>query len=783
MVIKKGDIEGIKKYVRAANYLSAIQLYLKDNFLLERELNPEDIKPRLLGHWGTCPGINFVYANMNYLIQKTKASMMLVIGPGHGFPALQSNLFMEGTLEDFYPKAKQNLEGIGYIAREFSWPYGFPSHSNPGAPGVILEGGELGYSLSTSYGAILDNPELIVTCLVGDGEAETGPTATAWHLNKFIDPAINGAVLPIVHLNGYKISGPTIYGRMSDSDLLSLFKGYGYDPVIVEGSDDKIYEKMADVIEKSYNKIKEIQKLARKGKKIIAPRFPMIILRTLKGWTGIKELNGQKMEGNFPSHQVVGKKAKESKYERTAVENWFRSYKFEELFDAKKGFCEEILKLVPKKELRVGNNKHAYCTKTYEKLILPDIKKFSEDAKIPGTIGSSSMRRTGAYLNEVFKLNRKNKNFRLFSPDETYSNKLDEVFKTTSRAFVWPLKPWDKDLAPNGRVIEMLSEHSLQGLAQGYNLTGRHMIFASYEAFIEIVSSMKDQYEKFIRVAKEYPWRGKIPSFNYILTSSGWRQEHNGFSHQNPSFIGNALEKCDGLTRVYFPPDGNSALAVLKECLSSTGRINVIVAGKTLEPRWLTPEMAEKELKRGSMIWDFASEKNPDIVFGAVGDYMVKESLAAISIIRKDAKEIKSRFVNVMEITSLQKHAKHYEGDKFEELFTEDKSVIFNYHGYPSNVKALLIDHPNPERFKVHGYTENGSTTTPFDMHVRNKTSRYHLAIEAIELMSKEGIVKKEKAAKLIKDYEQQLKAHSAYIRIYGVDPEEIENWKWKKNI
>lgn len=782
MGVKKGDIEDIKKYVRATNYLSAIQLYLRDNFLLERGLHGEDIKPRLLGHWGTCPGINFVYANLNYLINKTKASMMMVIGPGHGFPALQANLFMEGTLQEYYPKAKKTKEGIGYIAKEFSWPYGFPSHSNPGAPGVILEGGELGYALSTSYGAVLDNPELIITCLVGDGEAETGPTATAWHLNKLVDPATNGAVLPIVHLNGYKISGPTLYGRMSDSDLLSLFKGYGYEPVIVEGSDDAIYKKMADVMEKSYNKIRTIQKVARKGKKTTFHKFPMIILRTLKGWTGIKDLNGLKVEGNFPSHQVVGKEAYKNESERVAIEKWFRSYKFEELFDPKSGFCDEILRLVPRDNLRMGNNKHAYCSKSHEKLILPDAKKFAEDAKIPGTIGSSSMRRTGAYLNEVFKLNKKHKNFRLFSPDETYSNKLDETFKTTSRAFVLPTKPWDKDLKADGRVMEMLSEHSLQGLAQGYVLTGRNMIFASYEAFIEIVSSMKDQYEKFIRVAREYPWRGKIPSFNYILTSSGWRQEHNGFSHQNPSFISKALEKSDGLTRVYFPPDGNSALVVLKECLSSYDRINIIVSGKTLEPRWLTTELAEKGLKRGIMTWDFASDKNPDIVFSAAGDYLTKEALAAISILKKDAKEIKTRFVNIMELTSLQKHADHYEGDEFEKCYTDDKPVIFNYHGYPNNIKSLLIDHSNPGRFRVHGYTENGSTTTPFDMHVRNKTSRFHLAIEALEILSKNGAIKKDKAKMLIKNYEKQLKAHGAYIKIYGVDPDEIENWKWKKS-
>lgn len=774
-------IESIKKYVRAANYLTATQIYLQDNFLLERKMNADDIKPRLLGHWGTCPGINFVYANFNYLIKKYKLPALFILGPGHGFAALQANLFLEGTLGHYYPSAQKNKNGIAYISKSFSWPYGFPSHSSPGTPGVIVEGGELGYALSTAYGAVLDNSDLIAPCVIGDGEAETGPTATAWHLNKFINPAENGAVLPILHLNGYKISGPTIFGRMSNKELKSLFYGYGYSPIIVDGG-SSIYKKMIDALELSYRAIRRIQQDARSGESVVSPRFPMIILKTPKGWTGIKKLHGEKIEGNYLSHQVVAKNAKSDKEELRAVEKWLRSYNFNELFDEKKGFCEDIENLVPEQRLRMGGNPDA-LGKARKELILPDPNQFSEGVPSPGTIGSSSMRRSGLYLNEVFKLNESNQNFRLMSPDETYSNKLDAVFQTTSRPFMWPLKPWDKDISPSGRVMEMLSEHSLQGLMQGYILTGRHAIFASYEAFIQTISSMADQYAKFLRIAIETPWRGDISSFNYILTSSGWRQEHNGFSHQNPGFISGMLDKQGCFVKVYFPPDGNSTLAVLDHCLKSKNVINIIVAGKTLEPRWLTVEQAQKELERGLMIWDFASDTDPDIVISAVGDYLTKEALAAIDILKTAAPEIKIRFVNIMELSAAGMGADecHVPID-FNRYFTEDKPVIFNYHGYPESLKSFLLDKKNAERFFIHGYIENGSTTTPFDMHVRNKTSRYHLAVEALSLMSERGVVDKQKALDLIKEYEQKLEDHCKYIKIYGVDSEEIANWTWKQN-
>ncbi len=774
----------IKDYVRAANYLSAIQIYLWDNYLLERPLSSDDIKSRLLGHWGTCPGINFVYAHLNDAIIKHKLNMMFVLGPGHGFPALQANLFLEKTLGQYYKEATHTESGIAYLAKNFSWPYGFPSHSNPGAPGVILEGGELGYSLSTAWGTVLDNPSLITVCMIGDGEAETGPLATSWHLSKFINPKKDGAVLPIIHLNGYKISGPSIFGRMQNEELTELFRGYGYEPIFVEGDDDKLYEDMPVALETCVQKIKRLQQEGKNEEDSFA-RFPVIILRTKKGWTGIKESRGKKIEDNCLAHQVVCSHVKSDPEELVLVEEWFRSYAFDELFDKEKGFSKAITDLIPPPELAMGNNKHTFGMKHVGKdLDVPLAETFMEDATVPGTMGSSSMIRMALYLKEVFARNKESNNFRLMSPDETYSNKLQAVFTETSRAFDGPLKDWDIDLSPEGRVMEMLSEHSLQGLAQGYILTGRHAVFASYEAFVQVVSSMADQYAKFLRIAREVSWRGGVPSFNYILTSSGWRQEHNGFSHQNPGFIDSMLQKQGCFVKVYFPPDGNTALLVLKKCLESKNEINLIVAGKTVEPRWLDVDLAKQELQTGLMTWDFASDENPDLIFSAAGEYLTKEALAAMMILREHIPEIKLRFVNILEISSLGIGNAEctVPTHSFSYYFMDDTPVIFNFHGYPETLKQILFDQQNgSNRFYVHGYSENGSTTTPFDLQLRNKTSRFDLAIEAFKILVEKNLLSKERAEELTQKYQKLIEDHHTYIMYHGVDPVEISDWKWSR--
>jgi xylulose-5-phosphate/fructose-6-phosphate phosphoketolase len=789
------EIEKIKKFVRATNYLSVGQIYLQENFLVKDKLTFDHIKSRLLGHWGTCPGINFVYACLNNLIIKTDANMLFVLGPGHGFPAIQSNVFLEGTLGKYYAEAKTDEKGIAYITKNFSWPYGFPSHSSPMTPGVILEGGELGYSLSNAYGSVLDNPDLITACLVGDGEAETGALATSWHLSKFIDPAKNGAVLPILHLNGYKISGPTLMGRMSNADLKSLFKGYGYEPIIVEGKGDKVYEKMVEALDKAYASIREIQKEARENpdrKLDDYIRFPMIILKTPKGWTGIKYLfgekiegNGDKIEGNYLSHQVVGKEAKSDKYQLKQVDKWLRSYKFEELFDSERGFDAEVLSLIPREGRRMGDNPIAHGIKKGDRsrdLKLPDLSTFETKITSAGQASAGAMKKNGEYLAEVVRINNDKRNFRLFSPDETYSNRLQDMFKETTRAFVGPSEEWDKDMSRDGRIIEMLSEQSLQGLAQGYVLTGRFSIFASYEAFIPIVSSMADQFIKFLKIARKTEWRGDVPSFNYVLSSTGWRQEHNGFSHQNPGFIDSLLNKKQDFINIYFPADANEAVAIMDKCMASKNQVNVMVVEKTIEPIWLTLAEARKEVAEGISIWKFASDENPDVVFGASGQYLVKEALAAIDLIKKEAPEVKTRFVNVVELSpdTIGKDAKISE-EKFEEYFTKDKPVIFNFHGYPDTMEKTLFSFANAlDRISIHGYMESGSTTTPLDLHIRNFTDRYSLFIEAIQKVARNGAIDKAKADGLVAKYQQKIRDHKDYILKVGDDPEEILNWSWK---
>lgn len=781
----------LSKFVRATNYLSAAQIYLKDNFLLQEPLKPEHIKERLLGHWGTCPGINFTYAHLNRAIIEHDINMMFVLGPGHGFPALQANLFMEGSLAKHYPELPRNQDGVGHMCSKFSWPYGFPSHSNPEAPGVILEGGELGYALATSYGSILDNPDLITTCLIGDGEAETGPTATAWHLNKLIDPATNGAVLPILHLNGYKISGPTFMGRMSDEELLNLFRGYGYEPHIVDAYvEEDVHARMQHILDQAIESIRFTQHLAREGTLTETPKWPMIILRTPKGWNSIKYIGAERIEDNYNAHQVIAGEARTNPEQLKQLEEWMRSYKIEEIFDGAH-FDVDLERLIPRPDRRMGDNPHTMGgAPAYKALNLPEVGDLAYAATCqiedPSCGAVSSMEKIGEYLRDVMVANQEERNFRIVSPDETYSNKLGAVFEVTKRAFVWPHRQWDKDMAWDGRVLEMLSEHSLQGLMQGYVLTGRHAIFPSYEAFVQIIGSMTDQYAKFLAIARKVKWRGAFPSLNYILTSSGWRQEHNGFSHQNPGFIDDVLQRQGCFSNVYFPADANTALVVMRQMLASQKEINVIVVGKRPLPCWRTLKQAEEDLREGVNIWEFASDDDPHMVFSGVGDYLTKETLAAISVIKQEIPKMRLRFVN---ITSLSALGMGHTGCEvlrhdIDYYFTEDKPVLINFHGYPQTIKQILFDYGvSKNRFSVHGYQESGSTTTPFDMMVRNQVDRFSLAIEAFAVAEAQGLITVAQKNELVKKYEEKLADHRAYIVERGIDPEEITNWKWQQRL
>jgi xylulose-5-phosphate/fructose-6-phosphate phosphoketolase len=777
----------LSKYVRAADYIAAAQIYLCDNFLLEEPLKPEHIKPRLLGHWGTCPGVNFVYAHLNRAIIAHDLEMLFLLGPGHGFPAIQANLFLEGTLSKYYENVPRSGAGLGELASKFSWPYGFPSHSNPEAPGVILEGGELGYSLSTAYGAILDNPNLIAAVVVGDGEAETGPTATAWHLNKLIDPATNGAVLPILHLNGYKISGPTMMGRMSDEELVSLFTGYGYEPHIVDAFvEEDVHGRMMEVMDAAVKNIQFTQYIAREGTMEKPPRWPMIIFRSPKGWHSIPFVGKKKVENNNFSHQVIAEECRTNPEQLAQVETWLRSYNITELFDGT-SFDPEIEALIPAPNRRMGDSTHALGgAPHYRPLQLPPLTNYAANATCnlddPICGMESSMEKVGAYFRDVMRLNEGERNVRLMSPDETYSNKMQAVFEFTKRAFMWPLKEWDIDIARDGRVLEMLSEHSLQGMLQGYVLTGRHGVFVSYEAFMQIVASMADQYAKFLKVARTVKWRGTIPSLNYILTSTGWRQEHNGFSHQNPGFIDGVLQRQGGFTNVYFPADANTALATFDRMLRSTQEINVMVCEKRPLPIWRTQSEAEQDVAAGVSIWGFASDDDPHMVFASAGDYPTQEVLAAMSIVRSVIPAFRMRFVNITALSALGFGTSHARilRHNFDDYFTEDKPVRINFHGYPQTIKQILFDYGgDSSRFTVHGYEESGSTTSPFDMMVRNHVDRFHLAMEAFAIAEDQSVITASEARDLKELYLGKLRDHQAYIIEHGDDPIEITNWSW----
>ncbi len=784
----------LKKYVRATNYLAVAQIYLKDNVLLERPLEHSDIKPRLLGHWGTCPGINFVYANINRMIINHKAKFLFVAGPGHGFPAIQSNLFIEKSLSYFYPKTiPYNEIGIKEICSKFSAPYGYPSHSNPAAPGAILEGGELGYSLSVSFGSVLDNPDLITCCLVGDGEAETGPLAAAWNVNKLLSPVENGAVLPIIHLNGYKISGPTILGRMSNQEIKSLFEGYGYKPYFVEEKTQKevnkntenqvdVYDEMIEAMEMSYVEIRKIQKLARAGHDIEKPCWPVIILKTPKGWTGVKEDGNIKFEGNCKSHQVIIGDVKNNDRHLKMLEDWLKSYKFDELFDKKKNqFIPEIQELIPKQGIACGSQKYAYGGRVLKTLKMPDLENIKVNFEKRGQVKTSSMSLAGEFLKRLLHNNKDKNNLRIFSPDETYSNKIEAVFEETSRCWQWPIKDFDDDLAREGKVMEMLSEHTLFGLLHGYTVTGRHGIFISYEAFVQVIASMADQYAKFIKASEEVDFRTPLPSLNVICTSLLERQDHNGFSHQNPSFISSMMEKDGNIISAYFPPDTNSMVCTMQEIFEKRDALNIVVVGKKLQLNWLSLEEAKIQMGQGVMTWDFASDDDPQVVLVASGDYVTNECLAAIQIIKGLLPKSKIRFVNVSELTALGVGDDTVaSADEFlDKYFTVDKSVIYNFHGYPHTIKKLLFDYSGASRIKVNGYLEEGSTTTPFDMETRNRTSRFHLVLDMAECLFKQGDINQEKKEMVFDFINDKLSSHKNYILEHGEDPEEIDEWVW----
>ena len=780
------NLENIKKFIRAANYLTVSQIFLQDNFLLERPLDFEDIKPRLLGHWGSCPGVNHVYAhllNMQKQLDFAKSDLKtaFMLGPGHAFPALQANLFLEETLSKFDINAARNRSGIQYISKNFSWPGGFPSHASPFTPGVILEGGELGYSLSTAFGAVLDNPNLVITTLIGDGEAETGTIAASWHLNKLIDPVENGVVLPILHLNGYKISGPTIFGSMSDFELIQFFHGAGWEPKIVDEYSAEDFDlELSNAFSNTFRDISRI-KFGRNDKFI---RLPMIIMRSKKGSSGVKENNGQKIEGNSLAHQVPLLKAKTDKNELKKLENWMKSYKFDELFDYERGeFKEWLNDFLPESSSRVGRNRFIDANFNFKELKLPEtIEGLGEK--------SLAMNAVGALLEKVFEKNPDN--FRFFSPDETYSNKLDAIFKATSRSWQREIKPWEKDLAKDGRVTEILSENCLQGLLQGYILTGRHGVLTSYEAFAPIISSMMDQYAKFLAQSKEVKWRGDLASLNYILTSTGWRQDHNGFSHQNPSFIDEVLRRENGIGQIFLPVDDNSAVVSISKMLKSRNNINVLVAGKTPESRYFSLESARKQLENGGIFvfdswknqeiadWNLISEDDePDLILAASGDYVFKETVAALQVLLHDVAQVKIRLVYVQALCG--KGIGTFENtlskNNFMKIFTKDKPVVFAFHGYAKTLKSILFDYENPARIQINGYEEKGSTTTPFDMLARNKVSRYDIAVRALNSANKGDEV----FESLAKEYRKRQDDALNFARENSVDAPEIENWNYLK--
>ncbi|OOG55142.1 phosphoketolase [Rhodanobacter sp. B05] len=775
------QLQKMDAYWRAANYLSVGQIYLRGNPLLEEPLKREHIKPRLLGHWGTTPGLNMLYVHANRLIKQHDLNMIFITGPGHGGPGLVAQTYLEGSYTERYPAIERNQDGMRRLFRQFSWPYGVPSHVSPDTPGSIHEGGELGYSLAHAFGAAFDNPDLIVTCVVGDGEAETGALATSWHSNKFLNPARDGAVLPILHLNGFKIANPTILSRISREELLDLFRGYGYEPFFVEGSDPAaVHQDLAATLDEILARIRSIQQTARaKNATIERPRWPMLIFRTPKGWTGPKTVDGLPVEGTWRAHQVPI--AQFDKPEHVAqLEAWMKSYQPEELFDGTGQFRHELAAIAPTGHRRMGSNPHANGGELLKPLLMPHFRDHAVMVDTPGAVEAESTRVLGGFLREVMRLNLDNRNFRLFGPDETASNRLDAVYEVTGKEWMGDIDPVDDHLSADGRVMEVLSEHLCEGWLEGYLLTGRHGFFSCYEAFIHIIDSMFNQHAKWLKVTRHIPWRSPVASLNYLLTSHVWRQDHNGTSHQDPGFLDIVANKKSEVVRIYLPPDANCLLSVADHCLRSRDYINLIVAGKQPEWQWLDIDAAAKHCAAGAGIWEWASNDggDPDVVMACAGDVPTLECLAAVTLLRGFIPDIRIRVVNVVDLMVLQPQSEHPHGlsdPDFDALFTADRPVIFAFHGYPSLIHKLAYRRRNHDNIHVRGYKDEGTTTTPFDMVVLNNLDRYQLALDAITRVHRFGAYVEQATER----YWAIMERHKLYISEHGEDMPEVASWHW----
>jgi xylulose-5-phosphate/fructose-6-phosphate phosphoketolase len=781
--LTREELSKINAYWRAANYLSVGQIYLYANPLLHEPLTLEHIKPRLLGHWGTTPGLNFIYVHFNRVIKKCDLNVIYICGPGHGGPGMVANAYLEGTYTELYPNIERSEDGMRKLFKQFSFPGGIPSHDAPETPGSIHEGGELGYSLSHACGAAFDNPSLFVCCVVGDGEAETGPLATSWHINKFLNPERDGVVLPILHLNGYKIANPTVLGRMSDDELTKLFTGYGWKPYFLEGHEpEHMHQLMAATLDHIVEEIRSIQEEARKGDNTGVPDWPMIVLRTPKGWTGPKTVDGKPVEGTWRAHQVPVADLEQKPEHLKILEDWMRSYRPEELFDEQGRLVPELQDLPPKGDRRMSANPHANGGLLLRDLVMPDFRKYAVEVKHPGTVEAESTRVLGRLLCDVMRANADAKNFRVFGPDETASNRLEAIYQASNKLWLEPILPIDEYLSRDGRVLEMLSEHMCQGWLEGYLLTGRHGFFSCYEAFIHIIDSMFNQHAKWLKVTRNIEWRRPIASLNYLLTSHVWRQDHNGFTHQDPGFIDHVVNKKADVVRVYLPPDANCLLSVADHCLRSRNYVNVIVAGKQPELQWLDMEAAIEHCTNGIGIWDWASNDNnsePDVVMACAGDVPTLETLAAVDLLRKQFPDLKIRVINIVDLMTIQPSTEHPHGlsdNDFDSLFTTDKPIIFAYHGYPSLIHRLTYRRHNHDNLHVRGYKEEGTTTTPFDMTVMNDLDRFHLAGDVIDRVPK----LKNVGGHFKQLLRNKLVEHKQYIHQHGIDLPEVLHWKWE---